>query len=408
MLSDLIALPRTLPMPHARRMPHDPLAWIDQELAQLEARTLRRRLAMREGPQRASVRVGDAELVNFGANDYLGLAADERVTRAAAEAAIHCGWGSGASPLVTGRGSWHARLEAELAQFEGTDAALLFPAGYAANVGAITSLAGKGDVIFSDARNHASIIDGCRLSGAGVVVYPHRDVDDLQAALAQAGGYRRRLIVTDSLFSMDGCLAPLPDLADLAEMHDAMLMVDEAHATGVFGASGRGVSEKLGVEEGVHVRVGTLSKALGSIGGFVSGKAPLIDWLANRARPYVYSTAMPEAAAAAASAALKIVVEEPHRRRELLERAARLAQRLIDQGWNVASAESQILPVVIGEADRTMNLAAALRERGLLVPGIRPPSVPEGQSLLRISLCYGHGDDEIERLVGEMGRVRAT
>jgi 8-amino-7-oxononanoate synthase len=187
-----------------------------------------------------------------------------------------------------------------------------------------------------------------------------------------------------------------------------MLMVDEAHATGVFGANGRGVSEHLGVEEGVHVRVGTLSKALGSIGGFVSGKAPLIDWLANRARPYVYSTAMPEAAAAAASAALKIVVEEPHRRRELLERAARLAQRLIDQGWNVASAESQILPVVIGEADRTMNLAAALRERGLLVPGIRPPSVPEGQSLLRISLCYGHGDDEIERLVGEMGRVRAT
>jgi len=388
-------------------MPHDPLAWIDQELTQLEARSLRRWLGTREGPQQAVVRVGDAELVNFGANDYLGLAADERVTRAAADAAMSCGWGSGASPLVTGRGMWHARLEAELAAFEGTEAALLFPSGYAANVGAITSLAGKGDAVFSDARNHASIIDGCRLSGARVVVYPHRDVDYLRGALEQARGFRRRLIVTDSLFSMDGDLAPLPPLAELAEKHDAMLLVDEAHATGVFGACGHGVAEHLGVEEGVHVRVGTLSKALGSIGGFVAGKQALIAWLANRARTYVYSTAMPEAAAAAASAALKLAIDEPHRRGELLERAGRLARRLIDQGWNVASAESQILPVMIGDAARTMRLAAALREGGLLVPGIRPPTVPEGQSLLRISLCYLHGEAETERLVAEMGRVRA-
>jgi 8-amino-7-oxononanoate synthase len=299
---------------------------------------------------------------------------------------------------VTGRGSLHAALERELARFEGTQAALLFPSGFAANVGAVTALAGKGDIVFSDAKNHASLIDGCRLSGARVAVYPHCDLSALSNLLAQAAGFRRRLIVCDSLFSMDGDLAPLAGLADLAERHDAMLLVDEAHATGVFGAQGRGAAEHLGVEDGVHIRVGTLSKALGSAGGFVASSQALIDWLANRARPYVFSTAAPEASAAAALAALDIVKTEPWRRQELLAHAADLRARLRQLGWNIGRAESQIIPVYVGDPFSTVQLATQLREQGLFVPGIRPPSVPDGESLLRISLSYAHNSEMIDAL----------
>ena len=262
-------------------------------------------------------------MVNFGSNDYLGLAADGP-RQAVVQTIEQAGWGSGASPLVTGRGTVHAALEQALARFEGTESALLFPSGYAANLGTIAALVGRGDAVYVDAKNHASIIDGCRLSGARLEVYPHGDVGFLQKRLARRGDFRRRLIVTDTLFSMDGDLAPLPDLAELAERYDAMLMVDEAHATGVFGPSGRGVCEQLGVERGVHVRVGTLSKALGSMGGFVAGSAQLIDWLANRARSYVFSTAPPEAMAAYALETLRTVIDEPFRRTVLLQRAARL------------------------------------------------------------------------------------
>jgi 8-amino-7-oxononanoate synthase len=381
----------------------DPLAWINDALAEWDAQGLRRRLARRAGPQRAgSICLDGRELINFGSNDYLGLAADERLADAVRRALPQAGWGSGASPLVTGRATLHSELETELAKFEGTEAALLFSSGFAANVGAIAALAGKGDVIFSDAKNHASIIDGCRLSGARVQIYPHRDVDGLANLLRQAGGFRRRLIVTDSLFSMDGDLAPLTQLAELAEQHDAMLMADEAHATGVFGDRGRGVAESLGVEDGVHVRVGTLSKALGSIGGFVAGPQKLIDWLANRARPYVFSTAPPEAMAAAALAALRIVRDEPHRRIELLDRARQLRERLTEQGWQIGDRQSQIIPVIIGDPTRAMHLSATLREQGLFIPAIRPPSVPEGQSLLRISVTFAHSDAMLGQLLAAL------
>jgi 8-amino-7-oxononanoate synthase len=290
-------------------------------------------------------------------------------------------------------------LEESLADFKGTEAALLFPSGFAANLGTIGALVGARDTVFSDAKNHASIIDGCRLSGARIQTYPHRDVDRLRKLLAESGEFRRRLIVTDSLFSMDGDLAPLADLAELAERFDAMLMVDEAHATGVFGSNGRGVCEHLDVEHGVHVRVGTLSKALGSVGGFVTGQQRLIDWLANRARPYVYSTAPPPAMAAAALCALRIVRSEPERRTTLLDRADRLRERLHDAGWFTGDSASQIVPIYIGNARATMQVATAMRARGFLVPGIRPPTVPHGQSLLRISLSFSHGDELLTGLL---------
>lgn len=383
-------------------MPSDPLSWLNDAIQDLQQRDIRRTLVTRESPQRGDrIEIGGCSLANFGSNDYLGLANDERLCLAVTESIKQRGWGSGASPLVTGRGSLHAELELELARFEGTEAALLFSTGFAANVGAIASLVGPEDIIFSDAKNHASIIDGCRLSGAKIQVYKHTDVDDLRQSLA-VSRHRRKLIVTDTLFSMDGDLAPLPEIAELAREHGAMLLVDEAHATGIFGKEGRGACEHQGVEDGVHIRVGTLSKGLGSIGGFVAGSQALIDWLANRARPFVFSTAMPEAMAAAGLAALKVVKSEPFRRQELLQRAASLRENLTAAGLDIGRSQSQIIPVILGSPARTMQAAADLRQAGYFVPGIRPPSVPEGESLLRISLSWLHTPEQVERLMKQL------
>jgi 8-amino-7-oxononanoate synthase len=381
----------------------DPLAWLDDALADLDRRSLRRTLATRTTPQRGDrIEIGDQSLVNFGSNDYLGLAADPRIAAAVKEAVDQYGWGSAASPLVTGRSQLHAELERKLADFEGTEAALLFPTGYAANVGTITSLVGKGDAIYSDELNHASIIDGCRLSGAAIHVYRHRDINHLAQLLEEFPPSGRRLIVNDSLFSMHGHFAALARLAALAEQHGAMLLVDEAHATGVFGESARGLCEEHEVEQRVTVRVGTLSKALGSIGGFVVGPQKLIDWLANRARPYIFSTALPAAAAAAAIAAIDIVRSEPQRRQALKARALQLRQQLRSHRLVSPHCLSHIVPVILGDAERTIQVATELRRSGFFVPGIRPPSVPAGQSLLRISVTCLHTQEQIDDLVAAL------
>ncbi|HEV2969407.1 MAG TPA: 8-amino-7-oxononanoate synthase [Pirellulales bacterium] len=394
------------------------LGWLDDELRQLDATGLRRRLVTRSGPQGPTVSLeaddgaalgsGGAELLNFSSNDYLALAGDPRLVAAAHTAALREGWGAGSSPLVTGHSRSHRDLELRLAEFLQTEGALVFPSGFAANSGTIAALVGRGDLVLGDQKNHASLIDGCRLSRAEVQVYPHRDMARLAEFLGESSRYRRRLIVTDTLFSMDGDLAPLADLVELARRHRAMLMVDEAHAIGVFGSNGRGVAEHFGLESELPIRVGTLSKALGSAGGFVAGSRRLIDWLCNRARSYVFSTAHPPAVAAAAIAALDIVRDEPQRRRALLERAASLRQSLREQGWNIGDAAGQIIPVVIGDAGATMQMAAALRDRGLFVPGIRPPTVPAGESLLRISLSRGHTAEMVERLANAISGSRAT
>jgi 8-amino-7-oxononanoate synthase len=384
----------------------NPLDWLDDALADLDRRALRRRLATRCGPQRSDrIEIDGQLLVNFGSNDYLGLAADPRITAAVKAAVDQYGSGSGASPLITGRSDLHARLERELAAFEAAEAALLLPSGYAANVGTITSLVGKTDVIFSDELNHASIIDGCRLSGAQVWKYRHRDIDHLRTLLEQLGSCRRRLIVTDSVFSMHGDLAPLPAMADLAGEHRAMLLVDEAHATGVLGERGRGLCEAAGVERDLPIRVGTLSKALGSQGGFVVGSRKLIDWLVNRARPYVFSTASPAAMCAAGIAALEIVQREPQRRQRLLGSAEMLRRQLTKAGFVIPESLSQILSLVLGDPARTTAAAAELRRRGFFVPAIRPPSVPEGMSLLRISLTCMHTEQQTADLVAALSQI---
>ncbi len=377
-----------------------PLDWIDDQLGELERAHLLRPLRERQGASAARIVVEGRELVNFAANDYLGLANDPRLTNAVQQSLAHSGWGAGASPLVVGRSDAHAQLERALATFEQAEAALLFTSGFSANIGAITALVGPGDVVFSDELNHASIVDGCRLSRAAVCIYPHRDTATLEQMLAQSEA-RRRLIVTDTLFSMDGDLAPLDVLAELATRSGAMLMIDEAHATGVFGAQGRGVSETFGpaVEQRIDIKVGTLSKALGSSGGFITGTQALITWLANRARAYVFSTAAPAATATAARAALSIVQSEPERRQELLQRATKLRETLSARGWDVGPSTSQIIPVLIGDPQQAVTLSQRLFAAGLFVPAIRPPSVPSGRSLLRISLGYAHTPEMVDRLV---------
>ncbi len=378
----------------------DPLDWLEGELRSLGERSLLRRLATHEGPQQAELTIDGRTYVNFGSNDYLGLAADPRLAAAATSAIATEGTGSGASPLVTGYSSAHQSLEQKIAAFEGADAALVFSSGYAANMSAITALVERGDAIYSDSKNHASMIDGCRLSRAAVHVYSHCDASSLAERLAAtAAQYRRRMILTESVFSMDGDLAPLVELAGLAERFDCMLVVDEAHATGIFGARGRGVCEQLGIEDRVHVRIGTLSKALGSAGGFVSGSRQLIEWLVNRARPYVFSTALPPATCAAAAAALDIVEQEPHHRERLLAQAESLRCRLREIGPSVGQSASQIIPLIVGNPERAVQLSARLRDAGLLVPAIRPPSVPPGESLLRISLSATHNESHLDRLL---------
>ncbi len=387
-------------------MPNHPLDWLDRSLEELQQAELRRVRRIGIGQLEESDSVNDS-LINFSSNDYLGLAADPRLVKAASEAASKHGWGAGASPVVSGRSVEHAKLEEELAKFKRTESAIVFPTGFAANAGTIPALADVGDAIFADAKNHASLIDGCRLSNAERYIYPHNDVAALEKMLASASNANRKLIVTDSLFSMDGDFAPLVELGNLAEQHGAMLLVDEAHATGVFGKHGSGAVEMFAEQspallKQVSIRIGTLSKAFGCAGGFVAGEQRLIDWLFNRARAYVFSTAAPPALMAAARESLRIIQEEPKRREQLLKTAAHVRDELTHQGWNVGQTSSQIIPVIVETPERALALSSKLRAAGFHVPAIRPPTVPEGESLVRISLSYSHTNAEIESLLNSL------
>ena len=375
-----------------------PLAWIDGEVEALRTAGLERPRRVRSGSQGREVVLDGRTLLNFGSNDYLGYAGDVRLTKAASRGACGEGFGAGASPLVSGHSTAHERLEDAIASLLGVEASLLFPSGFAANSATIAALAGPGDFIASDARNHASIIDGCRLSRARVGIYPHRDAAALDALLATAGDARRRLVVTDTLFSMDGTLAPLADLCDVARRHAAILMVDEAHATGVLGPRGGGLVEEAGCADGVHVRVGTLSKALGCAGGFVAGNARLVHWLRHKARGWMFSTAHPPAVAAAAAQAVALLAEEPQRRTDLLRRAEAFRTRLTAAGLDLGGAAAHIVPIVVGPAAAAVEASARLSEAGCFVPAIRPPSVPEGRSLVRASLSWHHSEDDLDRL----------
>jgi 8-amino-7-oxononanoate synthase len=368
---------------------NDPLSWIDAETALWQRRGLARHLEMRA-----------PGLVNFGTNDYLGLAHDPRVIAAANAAADEFGWGAGASPLVSGWTTAHQELARALADFEQTEAVALFSSGFAANLGTVVALLGPGDAVYIDRFDHACLVDGARLAGARLRVYPHGNLERLRAILRRdLGRFRRMLIATDGVFSMDGDVAPLGDLADLAEEAGAMLLVDEAHGTGVFGPDGRGAAAACGVADRVHARVGTLSKALGSLGGFVAGSCRLVDWLTNHARTLVYSTALPPAAAAAALAALAIARAEPWRRERVLALGRTLAAALAAAGFTVGPSAGSIVPVILGDPERTVAAGARLRQRGFFIPAIRPPTVPAGTSRLRLSLSAAHRDADVAGLI---------
>lgn len=373
-------------------------------LAALEQQGMRRRLREVESAVGPRVRIGGRELVCLCSNDYLSLAADEAVKAAAVEAIGRWGVGAGASRLVSGTTSEHAALERRLAAFKRTEAAIVTSTGWAANHVAVGALAAEGDLVLCDKLDHASILDAARSCGARVRTYAHRDVGRLESLLARhRAEHRRCLIVTDSLFSMDGDVAPLPELVELKQRFDAQLLIDEAHATGVLGAGGRGVAELLGVEGQVDAVVGTLSKALGAAGGFVAGPGVLIDTIVNTARAFIYTTAPPPAICAAAAAAIDIIEAQPQRRQRLCESAARLRDALHRAGRATGDSCSPIMPILVGDAAAAVSLSERLLAEGFLVPAIRPPTVPRGTSRLRVSLCCGHEWSDLERFVSVLG-----
>jgi 8-amino-7-oxononanoate synthase len=377
-------------------------AWGREALDALERAGLRRSMEAIDGSTGAHVEVVGRRLVNFSSNDYLGLSTHPALASSSARAARELGTGAGASRLVTGDSQAHRSLERAVARALGTEAALVFGSGYAANVGLLSTIAGPGDVIFSDALNHASIIDGCRLSRASVEVYPHLDAAALDERLSRLTA-RRKVVVTESLFSMDGDLAPLPEIVAACARHGAALVVDEAHALGVIGATG--LAGELGLAHRVDLRVGTFGKAVGAYGAFVAGARDAVDWLANRARSFVFSTALPPPVCAAAEEGLHLAVTEATLRERLWRNIRHLASGLTMLGWP-AEARGPIFPIVLGSPERALEASARLREAGLLVKAIRPPTVPEGTSRLRISLGAAHDDVEIEALLSALARLQ--
>jgi 8-amino-7-oxononanoate synthase len=388
--------------------------WIDEALAQRRAAGLvrvRRAVLAQAGGR---VRLAGRWLVNFASNDYLALATDPRLARAAARAARRYGTGATASPLIVGWSKPMRALERALADWEQCPRALCFASGFAANLGVVTALAGRGDVIFSDELNHASLIDGCRLSRASVQIYRHADANHLADLLAQhAAGARRLLIVSDSVFSMDGDLAPVPALAELAQRYGAMLVLDEAHATGILGAQGSGLAElhrdSLSPLGERFVKVGTLSKALGSQGGYVCASKQVVRYLLNTARPYIYSTGLAPPVAAAARCAVGIAraPEAAASRGRVLALARELQTRLRARGWTVPATATQIVPIVVGSTPRALDLSRRLARAGLLVPAIRPPTVPAGTARLRVSLTAAHTPADVLALVEALGHPPA-
>lgn len=385
------------------------LEWIGDVLGEIRRDGLWRQLRTVDSPPGPEIVVDGRRVLQFASNDYLSLAADPRLAEAAGAAAARLGAGSSASRLIVGTHGAVTELERQLAEFKGTEAALVLPTGYMANLALVTVLAGPGDAVFADRLCHASILDAISLSRARLVTWKHNDPESLAARLRDKAGYRRRLVVTESVFSMDGDEAPLAELAAVARAHGAMFVVDEAHATGVFGPTGAGVGEEQGLGPGdLTATVGTLSKSLGGLGGFIAASRAVIDLVVNRGRPFVYTTGIPAGQAAAAMAALAIVHQEPERRERLLALARSLRERLRAAGWTVPAGRSPIIPVMAGDVERAVALSGGLWEQGILVPAIRPPTVPRGTSRLRISLTCGHTDEQVERLVESLSGLRGA
>ena len=380
---------------------HDPLADFEAQLAELDAAGLRRVRRVVQAVDGPRLQIDGRWLLSFCSNDYLGLSQHPALVAAAQQAAGRWGVGSGASPLVSGHTAAHEALEQALAAFVGRERALYFYAGYPANVGIVPALVGRGDAVFSDALNHACLIDGARLSRAEIVPYPHGDLAALDRLLA-ASAAPRKLVITDAVFSMDGDIAPVPELLALCERHDALLMIDDAHGFGVLGPDGRGTAAHFGLSSPRLVYMATLGKAAGVAGAFVAGDATVIEWILQRARTYIFATAAPALVAEALLASVQVIHDEAWRRNHLAALIAQLRAGLATLPWTTLPSDTAIQPLVIGSNHDALAVMHDLREHGLWVPAIRPPTVPAGTARLRITLSAAHTEADVAQLVAAL------
>lgn len=367
-----------------------------EELSQLERDGLLRTLYLVEGPQEENMVIDGKKVLNFCSNNYLGLANDRRLKTAAIKAIKKYGVGAGASRLVCGNMRLHQELERNIADFKGTEGCLVFTSGYMANLGAITALVSHGEVVLADKLNHASLVDAAVLSRAEFKRYPHKDMEALERLLLEAG-QKKKLIVTDTVFSMDGDIAPLPEMVRLAKKYNAMIMIDEAHATGVLGNSGKGAAELFNLQGEIDIQMGTLSKAIGSQGAYICANETLINFLINKSRQFIYTTALPVAMCAAAIAAIAIIETDADLRKKLLANADFFREGLRDMGFIIGESQTPIIPVITREEKLTMEFSRKLFEQGIFVQGIRPPTVPTGQSRLRITVMATHKRQDLEK-----------
>ncbi len=379
----------------------------DEELAALERQGLKRRLRGVTGAQGRKIILDGNEVLNFCSNNYLGLADDPRLRWAAVECIEQEGVGSGASRLVCGNMAAHRELEESIARFKGEESCLLFSTGYMANVGIISSVFGRGDMIFCDRLNHASILDGIILSQAQFKRYPHNDMEALEEMLRTTTrtGFRRRGIITDSVFSMDGDIAPLDRIVALAREYDCLVMVDEAHALGVMGKSGKGLAEHFGVEDKIDIQMGALSKAAGSFGAYCCGSKELADFLVNKARSFIYTTALPPSVAAASKKAVEIIRDEPALRHKLWANTDYFRKAVAAMGFNTLSSQTPIIPIVVGEPAVAVEFSKRLLEEGIFVSAIRPPTVPVHTARLRLTVMATHTREDLDYTLAKLEEV---
>jgi glycine C-acetyltransferase len=387
-------------------VPKESLDYLREALAELERAGTALSPRVLEGEQRARARFDGRDVINLASNNYLGLAAHPRLKEAAAKAAAELGAGSGAVRTIAGTMSLHRELERRFAEFKGAEDALMFQSGFTANSGTVAAILAKEDVIVSDQLNHASIIDGARLSRAEIKVFPHKDVEAADKLLAESKAPgRRQLLITDGVFSMDGDIAPLPGLVEVAERHGAIMMIDDAHASGVLGRGGRGTVDHFDLHGRVDIQVGTLSKAIGVMGGFIAGPSHLIQWLVNRGRPFLFSTSAPPAVAAACIAALDVMEEEPERLERLWDRTRFFKEGLHRRGFDTGRSETPITPVIAGEETKAVELSALLWDEGVFTPAIVFPTVAKGQSRVRTIVTADHTEEDLSEALDAFEKV---
>lgn len=375
------------------------MKYLSDKLQQLEQQGLKRQLRIVDGAQGRQIKIDGKQVLNFCSNDYLGLASDQRLRQEMIDAVVQYGVGAGASRLVSGNMSMHSRLESDLAMLKKCEASLVFSTGYMANVGIIPALFDRHDIIFADKLNHACLVDGAILSRAIIKRYPHNDMEWLDRELAKAGRYKRRVIITDSIFSMDGDWAPLSTIVQLAQKYDAMVMIDEAHSFGVFGENGGGLAEALELKDEIDIQMGTLSKAAGCFGGYVCGSQLMKEYLINHARSFIYTTGMPPAICAAARESLEIIQQTSEKRKDLLRRAHSVCKELNELGYDTGNSKSLIIPVIVKDADKAVAMSQKLLEKGFFVQAIRPPTVPKDTARLRLTITMNHYQQDLDDLI---------